>query len=260
MISIARTRICAVLAVAMVAALPSTSKADALKDEAIARLAASHDPEIPIAIGRVVVKQAGMLAARELLAREGKQAGLGSGWNATAPEWQAAEQALAPIVEEVITRRLEQGDWLREGWARVAASALNAEEADEIATHFATEGGREQRVVVEMVIVGETVMANYTFTDRLDYRTKGTEREVAKLQETWWAREPLRVRDFSRYPGAMRFAGENPGVKYTKTLAIQGIEVITRRIDQAAAEASAAMAGSAALVAPYIEAYRARRP
>ena len=63
-----------------------------------------------------------------------------------------------------------------------------AEEADEIATHFASEGGGEQRVVVELLLIGETVLANYTFTDRLDYRVKGAEREIAHLQEVWWAR------------------------------------------------------------------------
>jgi hypothetical protein len=42
--------------------------ADEAKDRAIARLAASHDPEIPIAIGRVVVKQAGLKAIRAVLA------------------------------------------------------------------------------------------------------------------------------------------------------------------------------------------------
>lgn len=132
-----------------------------------------------------------------------------------------------------------------------------AEEADEIATHFASEGGGEQRVVVELLLIGETVLANYTFTDRLDYRVKGAEREIAHLQEVWWEREPFRVRDFTRYPDAIRFAGQDPGIKYTKMLAIQGIEVITRRIDRTAREAVQAV--EAADIEPFIEAYRRRK-
>lgn len=48
------------------AAMPAL--ADEAKDRAIARLAASHDPEIPIAIGRAVIKQAGLKAIRAVLA------------------------------------------------------------------------------------------------------------------------------------------------------------------------------------------------
>lgn len=230
--------------------------AEELKDQAVARLAASHDPVIPVAIGRIVVKQAGLKAIRQRLADQGRRNALGKAWNASVPEWQAAEQAIATAVGDIVATRLEQGTWMQDGWAQVAAAALNAEEADEIATHFATEGGREQRVVVELLIVGETVLANYTFTDRLDYQVKGTEADVARLQDIWWSREPFRVRDFSAYPGAIRFAGENPGVKYTKALAIQGIEVITRRIDSTAAEA-VALAKSMDLE-PFIEAWRRR--
>lgn len=242
------------------AALGATSAApagaDELKDQAIARLAASHGPEIPVAIGRIVVKQAGLKAIRQRLGDEGRRWSLGPAWNRDAPEWQAAERDAAAVIDEVIATRLDQGNWLQDGWARVAASVLNAEEADEIAAHFATEGGREQRVVVELLIVGETVVANYTFTERLDYQVKGTEADFAKLQEIWWVREPFRVRDFSAYPGAIRFAGENPGVKYTKALAIQGIEVVTRRIDAAAAEATAQ--ASAIDLDPFIETWRVR--
>lgn len=163
---------------------------------------------------------------------------------------------MADVIDDVIVTRLEQGAWMQEGWARVAAAVLNGEEADEIATHFATEGGREQRIVVELLIVGETVLANYTFTDRLDYRVQGTGAEIGRLQEIWWAREPFRVREFDKYPGAIRFAGENPGVKYTKALAIQGIEVITVRIDAAAAEAVAQ--AEAIDLEPFTETWRGR--
>jgi hypothetical protein len=38
-----------------------------------------------------------------------------------------------------------------------------------------------RRVVVELLLIGETVLANYAFTDRLDYRVKGAERELAYL-------------------------------------------------------------------------------
>ena len=232
--------------------------ADELKDQALSRLMANHDPQIAIAIGRVVVKQAGLKAIRTKLAREGRAAGFGPDWNAGAAQWQAAENQLRKIVDDLMAARLSDAAWFREGWARAAAGVLNAEEADEIATHFETEGGREQRVVVELLLIGETVLANYTFTDRIDYRMQGSEAEILNLQDAWWAREPFRARDLSRYANVVRFAGENPGIKYTRMLAIQGIEVITQRIDRTAAEAVQAI--EAADIEPYIEAFRQQKP
>ncbi len=231
--------------------------ADDSKDEALARLAASHDPEIPIAIGRVVIKQAGLKVIRASLAARGRGLDLGPDWNPAAPEWRAAEAQLAILVDGLIAARLDDPAWFGEGLARVAAVALNAEEADEIATHFASEGGREQRVAIELLLMGETVLANYTFTDRIDHRIQGPERELAHLQEIWSAREPFRVRDLSRYPEVARFAGKNPGIKYTKMLAIQGIEVITTRIDLTAAQAVQAV--EAADIQPCVDAFRLRK-
>lgn len=108
-----------------------------------------------------------------------------------------------------------------------------------------------RRVVIELLLIGETVLANCTFTNRLDYRVKGADREIAHLQEVWWAR------DFTRYADVIRFAGQYPGIKYTKMLAIQGIEVITGHIDRTAAEAVQAV--GAADIEPFIDAYRRRQ-
>lgn len=242
------------LAALLACLMVAPALADDLKAQAVTRLAQSHDAEIPVAIGRVVVKQAGLLAIRKRLAEAGRAGSLGPRWNATAPAWQAAERDFTAGVDALIAQRLEQGAWLQEGWARVAAAVLNAEEADDIASHFATGAGREQRVVVELLIVGETVMANYTFTNRIDAGMPGLGEDMGRLQKVWWDREPFRVRNFDGQPGAIRFAGENPGVKYTKALAIQGVEVVTNRIDATAAEAVRLAADTP--LEPYLEAFR----
>jgi hypothetical protein len=238
----------------LLSAATSPAWPDDSKDQALARLAACHDPEIPIAIGRVVVKQAGLRRMRVKLSRAGAAAALGRDWNASAVHWQAAEKQMAHTVDNLITDRLLDQAWFRQGWARAAGGVLTGEEAGEIATHFETEGGREQRVVVEMVLIGETVLANYTFTERIDYQLKGSEAEIRDLQRSWWAREPLRERDFSRYPNVVRFAGENPGIKYSRMLAIQGVGMIVERIDRVTAEALEAV--DAADVGPFVEAHR----
>jgi hypothetical protein len=234
------------------------SAADPLKDDAIARLAASHDPAIPIAIGRVYVKQAGLKAAREVLRERGRAAGLGPRWAPEAPEWQAAEAQLAATVDQVISHRLEDPAWFRAAWGAEAARLLNAEEADEIATHFATEGGSKQRAVIELLLVGETLVANYTFTDRIRYDVKGSEREMELLQQTWWVTDHQKIYDFTPYPNAIRFASQDPGVKYCKMLAIQGIDAINRHLDAVAREAVQAVRANQSVVEPQIERFRAR--
>lgn len=232
--------------------------ADALKDDAIARLAASHEPDVPLAVGRLAVKQAGLGAARTLLARRGRDAGLGRGWNATAPEWQDAEAHFSGIVDGVIARGIEDPEWLRAIWTDQAARVLNAEEADEIATHFATPFGREQRIVIEVKVIGELLLANYTFTDRISDRVPGSEREFARMQTVWAEREPFRVRNFDGDVGAARFGSRNPGVKYVRMLAIQGVDAILGHIDAVCAEAARAVSQAAAQADPFIETHRRR--
>jgi hypothetical protein len=231
---------------------------DALKQDAIARLAASHDPALPIALGRVYVKQAGVLAVRDALTELGKAETLGADWNAQAPEWQAAERQLIGLVDQVIERGLHDGAWLQRAWSDTAAGVLNAEEADYIAAHFATPVGAQQRTVIEMLIVGETLMANYTFTDRLRGDMRETEREMAALQTLWWEREPFARRDFTGSAEAMRFAGTEPGVKYCKMLAIQGVEAISRHYEAVKREALDAVRADRARTQQYLALFRQR--
>jgi hypothetical protein len=245
-----------VLAAVLAAIGPAA--ADALKDDAIARLAASHEPDVPLAVGRLAVKQAGLGAARTLLAQRGRDAGLGRGWNAAAPEWQEAEAHFSAIVDGVIARGIEDASWLRAIWAGQAARVLNAEEADEIATHFATPNGREQRIVVEVKVVGELLLASYTFTERISDRVPGSEREFASMQTVWAEREPFRVRNFEGDAGAARFGTRNPGLKYVRMLAIQGVDAMLGHINAVCAEAVRAVSDAAAQADPFIEAYRLR--
>jgi hypothetical protein len=251
-------RLVAAIALTAVAAPSALCATDALKDEAVARLAASHDPAIPIAIGRVYVKQAGLQSARALLAERGKAAGLGAGWTPQAPEWQAAEVPLTAIIDGIIARQVDDPAWFREAWGREAARVLNAEEADEIATHFSSDGGKQQRAVIELLLVGETLIANYTFTDRIRYGVKGSEREMQQLQSVWWVTDHAKIYDFTPYPNAIRFATQDPGVKYSKMLAIQGIDALSRHYEAVVREIAGALREARGEIDPYIAQYRSR--
>ncbi len=229
-----------------------------LKSAAVSRLAHSLDPALPVAVGRAVVRQAALLRARELLSSHGARAGLDEGWNPTAPQWQQAESALMQDAVALIDGRIETPDWFYDVLEREIDRTLNGEEADYIATHFTTHAGNEQRVLLEMRVVGEVLMANYTFTNRIDYNLPGLENDLAQLSDANWALEPFRKRDFMNDPQAIRFAGRSAGLKFTRMLAINGIEGFIEYIDAVAAEAVRSVDRSEGVIGSYIEAYRQR--
>ena len=231
---------------------------EALKSAAVSRLARSLDPALPIALGKAVVRQAALLRARELLASHGRIANLGRGWNATTPEWRQAESALTRGVAELIESRIETPDWFYAVLDREIDLILNGEEADYIATHFTTIAGNEQRILLEMRLIGEVLMANYTFTNRIDYNVPGLEDDMNQISSAYWALEPFRTRDFMNDPQAIRFAGQSAGLKYTRMLAIRGIEGFIDHIDTVATLARQSVDQSEGVVELYIDAYRKR--
>jgi hypothetical protein len=223
-----------------------------LKRDAIERLIDSHDPALSVGIGRVYVKQAALLAARELLRERGRAAGLASEhWNVQTEPWRAAERELMQGMDALIQRKVARGMWVREAWSALAAQTLSAEEADEIAVHFQTEGGGLQRRVIEW-FVGELTLQTYTFTDRLKYGVPGSEQEMRDLQIATYERIFHGIQDFTGYPGAMRFASQDPGVKYMKMMVMQGVHAVHLHLEAVADEARATIRARAALADPHI--------
>jgi len=238
---------------AVLAAAPAAAEdEEALKHDAVSRLVESHDPALSVYIGRVYVKQAALRAARDLLAERGQAAGLTKEkWNVDAEPWQGAERELMQGVDQIIERKVARPAWVREAWSELASSTLNAEEADEIAVHFQSEGGQLQRRVIEW-FVGELTLQTYTFTDRLKYGVPGSEKEMRELQEVTYARQFRGIQDFTSYPDAVRFASRGPGVTYFKMMVMQGVHAVHVHLEAAADEARALIRSRAALVDPYI--------
>jgi hypothetical protein len=244
------------LAVALGAALflcnAVAQNEEALKQDAVSRLIDSHDATLSQKIGRVYVKQAALKAARDLLAERGQAAGLHKeAWNLASPQWQGAEREVMAGVDALIQRKVASGAWVQEAWSELASRTLNGEEADEIAVHFQSEGGRLQRRVIEW-FVGELTLQTYTFTDRLRYGVLGSEQEMRDLQIATYERQFRGVQDFTSYPNAVRFASTDPGVKYFKMMVMQGVHAVHVHLEAVADEARAAIRSRAALADPYI--------
>ena len=227
---------------------------EALKADAIDRLVGEHDTSLSINIGRVYVKQTALIAARDLLRRKGRAAGLTDAqWNLDTPEWKGAENELTAGLDELIRTQVANPAWLRTAWSQLSSQLLGAEEADEIAVHFRTEGGAQQRRVIEW-FVGELTLETYTFTDRLKYGVPGSEKEMRDLQETTYGIQNHfdPIYDLTKYPNTMRFASRDPGVKYMKMMVTSGVNVIHKHLEKVANQARAAINARERLADSYI--------
>ncbi|MBM3394691.1 MAG: hypothetical protein FJY37_08690 [Betaproteobacteria bacterium] len=214
-----KTLLIGMLAV-LCASMPLRAEDD-LKQDAVSRVVKAHDPALFIATGALYLKQSALRAAR------GKP----------------LSQAALSAVEQLIDDNVRDTAWFERAWGTAIDRHLSAEEADEIATHFATEGGRLQRRVIELA-VSEVLTSNYTFTDRIDHRMKGSERELKDLQRIQAERLFKGVQDFSAYPDTVKFASSGAGPKYMKMLMIQGLEAITVHFEELSRQIRGVVAAS----------------
>jgi hypothetical protein len=237
---------------------------DARKADAVSRVVESHDTELMLGGGQLMIKQAAIRSARKLLAEWGREAGLGGEWWDSAPEYRAARAELLGTADRLLAQRYVSGAWLREAWSEYTAREFDAEEADTLAAHFQTEGGQQLRMLMDWYL-GEMVLFNYTFTDRFEYELKESEAELRALQQAAQKRIPREDIEFtSRYPDTFRFVACSPdsrycpSIKYWKMLIYPLMGEIFRYIDGLSAEIETRMRAQRSDVMPHIEAFKAR--
>ena len=149
------------------------------------RVVFAHDPALFVAIGALYLKQEALRSA---------------GGKTLTP-------ALEDEVDRLIGRGVRDAAWFYKGWSGAIEKYLSAEDADEIAVHFTTEGGRLQQRVIELA-VAEVLASIYTFTDKIDYRITASKRELLELQSAMDQRLLKGIQDFSVYPNAVKFAND----------------------------------------------------
>ena len=196
--------------------------------QAVNRLVVQHDPAMPIAIGCLVAKQAGLIKIRQMLENYGNKNTLGESWNATAPEWLEAEKELTTILDHQIGILVRDPTWFNTALYDLFVERLSAEEADEIANHFQTNAGNIQREIIDMSMIAETLQLAYTISRTIKPNIQGSEREYDELQRVWWSARPtFAVRaNIYKDPAVRRFAGQETGRKYGRMIAMQGIGAI----------------------------------
>src|SRR5262249_33301803 len=190
------------------------------KKDAVERVVDSHDFTLVLGVGRFYLKQCAIKSARRLLVQWGHEAALPPGWNLDAPQWQQAEAILLRRAAALQAERFDHRAWISETWSQYVSAKFSGEQADVIATHFQTEGGRLQRQLLDWYM-GETMLFNYGFTDRLDSTLRGSEAELLELQRATHARLPVEDIYFSsKYPDAFNFVAKGTGFEYAKMLSI----------------------------------------
>ena len=246
--------------------LPVAHAADSegQKQDAVSRVVDSHDTELLLGGGQLMIKQAAIRSARKLLGEWGREAGLGGDWWDTAPEYRAAKAELLGVADEMLAQRYVSGAWLHQAWTEYTAREFDGEEADTLATQLATEGGQQLRMLMDWYL-GEMVLFNYTFTDRFEYELKDSEAELRALQQAAQKRIPREDIEFtSRYPDTFRFVACSPdsrycpSIKYWKMLIYPLMGEIFRYIDGLSAEIETRMRGKRSEVVRHIEAFKTR--
>ena len=227
------------------------------KKDAVDRVVDSHDFTLVLGVGRFYLKQSAIKSARRLLGQWGREAGLGAGWNLDAPQWQRAEAVLLGHASALQAQRFDHTVWIGETWYEYVSHEFNGEQADVIASHFQTEGGRLQRQLLDWYM-GETMLFNYSFTDRLDSTLRGSEAELLELQRATQPRIPVEDIYFaSKYPDAFNFVAKGPGFEYAKMLAIPLAGALIRHIDELAHDVDADLASRRGEVQPFLDAHKA---
>jgi hypothetical protein len=225
--------------------------------EAIDRVIDSHDFTLIAGAGRLYLKQSAVRAAHRLLGQWGREAGLGLDWQPRTLQWQQAQRLLLQRAEQVLTRRYDNQMWIREAWSAYVGDAFSGEEADHIADHFETAGGQEQRRLMDWFL-GEFVLFNYTFTERIQYDLPGAQEELRALQRAAQERLPREDVHFtSRFEDTLAFIGRDPGLKYWKLLALPLLGEVMRRIDGLGQEIESEMQASRGAVQPLMEQFAA---
>lgn len=234
------------------------------KRDAFDRVIQSHDKTMILGAGNLILKQVSIRMARELLKEWGREARLSPDWKSGAKEWDEAESMLVKDAVAIAKRRFANGQGVNEVWSEYLSANFGGEEADVIANHFQTQGGKEQRELMDWYM-GEMVLFTYTYTGRFEYDLKGAEEELLALQKAAQSRIPKKDNelDFStRNPEAFQFVACSPqskycpGVKYAKLISIPIVGGVIRHIDQVGAQIQQQMRSKRSSVEPLMAPFR----
>jgi hypothetical protein len=186
------------------------------------------------AIGNFYLKQEGLIAIRDLLARLGKEEKLGPDWNPRNAQWQQAEGMLLQQVMTKVADDFTSLDWLRPQWEDLDSREFTAEELDVLLRHFHSDVGRKQAKIVDHT-VSTHVITTLSFSGKLK-DIPGVQEERSRMQNVWNKEDDdmrFSIQDATNADG-QRFAYSALGKKYFVTAILKLTGIISRRLDELA--------------------------
>lgn len=232
--------------------------ADAARQTRLEELAAMHDMVIPKAWADLYFKQEALRVTRKHLLAAGREEKLGRDWNPSAPEWQAAEAEIVPLMVTAAQRDYADDGWSRAAWIAACDARFSDAELDLLLAHLRTVGGRHQAAGMDWFIA-EVVMNTLTFTDRIESGVPGSEPERRAMERVAQTKIEAMQFDWTKYPETMRFSYQDPGLRYIRDVSFQMVATINARIDRAAAMLRSTFNAEIDHADRHIEDFKARR-
>jgi hypothetical protein len=236
----------------------SAFSADAKYESApkVEALIGLHDLKTSVSIGHYYLKQETLLAVRARLARLGHEHSLGDAWNPANPYWRQAEETL---LEQVMTGLDEQFDnlvWLKPLWVDLASTEFSDRELDQLLSHLRSDVGRKQVQIVDHT-VSTHVMMTLSFSGKLK-DVPGVSDERSEMQRLWNEEdEEMRfsIQDASNADG-QRFALSPLGKKYFVTAVLKLTGIMSRRLDDLAAQVPQEVESGLLRVRPLVDQFK----
>jgi hypothetical protein len=139
-------------------------------------------------------------------------------------------EVVAKVADEFTTL-----DWLRPQWQELDSREFNAEELDVLLTHFRSDVGRKQAMIVDHT-VSTHVITTLSFSGKLK-DIPGIQEERSRMQTVWNKEDDdmrFSIEDATNADG-QRFAYSALGKKYFVTAILKLTGIISRRLDELAA-------------------------
>lgn len=247
-------------ALAMMAAIyVASAGAAAAQNSKVDELIGFHDLRTSVSIGNYYLKQESLLSARSLLARVGRDEGLGADWQAKNPYWRQAEEALLEKMMVGVDRDFSNLHWLKPLWMDLGSKEFSDRELDTLIAHFQSEIGKKQVQIVDHTVSTHIMMA-LSFSGKLK-DIAGAEEERREMQALWNDEDGqmrFSIQDADSAEG-QAFALSALGKKYLVTAILKLTGIVSRHIDDTAARLPQLAERYGDAIRPFVEEFKRAR-